>query len=78
MNCTNKYCLWNAFDQCCPESEVQYASATPDQLDCPSSLRRDLEEAMYQIVDEVNEMMIKRNFRELIQIHKFVKDQRSN
>lgn len=32
---------------------------------------------MYQIMDEVEEMMFKRNIRELTQIHKFIRDQRN-
>lgn len=77
MNCNNEYCLWNGFGQCLHESEEGYNAATPDQLDCPSSLRRDHEQAMYQIMDEVNEMMYRRNLRELVQIHKFARDQRN-
>lgn len=76
MNCNNNHCLWNAFEQCCPESEELYNVATPNQLDCPSALRSDHQEAMYQIVDEVNEMMMKRNLKELITVHKFIRGQR--
>ncbi|MMZ65414.1 hypothetical protein D1872_278190 [compost metagenome] len=77
MNCNNKHCLWNAFGgQCCPESEELYNAATPNQLDCPSALRSDHQEAMYQIVDEVNEMMMKRNLKELIAVHKFIRGQK--
>lgn len=76
MNCNNIHCLWNTFGSCCPESEDQYIAATPNQLDCPSSLRRDHEQSMYQIMDEVNEMMYRRNLRELVQIHKYIRDQR--
>lgn len=59
-----------------PESEELYDAATPNQLDCPSSLRYDHQEAMYQIIDEVNELMMNKNFRELIEIHKYVRSQR--
>lgn len=76
MNCNNKHCLWNAFDQCCPESEVLYTAAIPNTLDCPSAMRNDHQFAMYQIIDEVDEMMTRRNFRELIDIHNFVRSQR--
>lgn len=76
MKCNNTHCLWNAFESCCPESEELYNAAMPNQQDCPSSMREDHQEAMYQIMDEVDELMMKRNFKELIQIHKFVRDQR--
>ncbi|WP_440110124.1 hypothetical protein [Paenibacillus sp. QZ-Y1] len=76
MNCNNKHCLWNAFDQCCPESEELYIAAIPDTLDCPSAMRSDHQFAMYQIIDEVDEMMLGRNFKELIEIHRFVSGQR--
>ena len=76
MKCNNEHCLWNAFGSCVHESEEEYNTATPNQLDCPSSLRRDHEQAMYQIMDEVKEMMYRRNLRELVQIHKYIRDQR--
>lgn len=76
MKCSNKHCLWNAFDTCCHESEEAYEKATPHELDCPVSLREDLQESMYLILDEVQEMMNKRNFKELAAIHRFVRDQR--
>ena len=76
MKCSNKHCLWNAFDQCCPESEELYMATIPNTFDCPSALRSDHQEAMISIMDEVEEMMYRRNFKELIEIHKFVKDQR--
>ncbi|PYY28251.1 Uncharacterized protein PIL02S_03397 [Paenibacillus illinoisensis] len=76
MKCNNKHCLWNAFDQCCHESNEGYDAAIPNTLDCPSSNRNDHQLAMYQIIDEVVEMMTKRTFRELIEIHKYVRNQR--
>lgn len=76
MDCNNTHCLWNAFDQCCPESEELHRAAIPNTLDCPSAMRSDHQEAMHQIMDEVYEMMYRRNFRELIQIHKYIKNQR--
>lgn len=75
MKCNNKHFLWNAFDTCCHESEEAYDKA---QLDCPVSLRKDHQESMFMIVDEVNEMMMKRNFRELAAIHSFIRKQREN
>ncbi|WP_091014442.1 hypothetical protein [Paenibacillus amylolyticus] len=76
MNCSNTHCLWNAFDQCCPESEELYIAAIPDTLDCPSAIRSDYQEAMISIIEEVDELMYRRNFKELIDIHKFVRGQR--
>ncbi|MBD8839381.1 hypothetical protein IFU39_16335 [Paenibacillus sp. CFBP 13594] len=76
MNCNNTYCLWNAFEQCCPESEELHNAAIPNTLDCPSAMRADHQEAMCQIINEVDEMMYGRNFGELIDIHKFVRGQR--
>lgn len=77
MNCNNNHCLWNAFNQCCPESEELHITAIPNTLDCPSAMRSDHQEAMIDIIVEVDEMMYRRNFKELIEIHKFVKDQRN-
>lgn len=76
MKCNNTHCLWNAFDTCCHESEEAYDKATPNQLDCPVSLRKDHQQSMFMIIEEVNEMMMKRNFRELAAIHSFVAGQR--
>ncbi|WP_124115373.1 hypothetical protein [Paenibacillus xylanexedens] len=76
MNCNNTHCLWNAFNQCCPESEELHNAAIPNTLDCPSAMRSDHQEAMLSIIVEVNEMMRKRNFKKLIEIHKFVRGQR--
>ncbi|RPK31789.1 hypothetical protein EDO6_02416 [Paenibacillus xylanexedens] len=39
-------------------------------------MRSDHQEAMLSIIVEVNEMMRKRNFKKLIEIHKFVRGQR--
>jgi hypothetical protein len=76
MSCNNTYCLWNAYAMCCHESKEGYDTASPNELDCPSSLRKDFQESMYQMWDEIDEMMNKRKFSELVQIHKFVRDQR--
>lgn len=53
MECNNKYCVWNMFDQCCPDSEERFNEATPNELDCPSSLREDLQEGLYITRDEI-------------------------
>lgn len=76
MECNNKYCMWQAFDQCCPESEDLFNNAIPNQLDCPSSLRKDFEQQLYNLVNEISELLNKRNFRELNDIRKFILNQR--
>ncbi|ASA22670.1 hypothetical protein B9T62_18860 [Paenibacillus donghaensis] len=77
MKCNNTHCLWNAFESCCHESQEGHEAAAPNELDCPSSLRKDFQESMYQMMDEIDEMMNKRKFRELVDIHKYVRDQRN-
>lgn len=76
MNCNNTHCLWNFRGQCCPEDEENFNSATPDRLDCPSSLRNDFQEQLYELVDECAELLKRRNMRELIEIKRFVESQR--
>jgi len=76
MNCTNQFCYWNYDGTCCTESEENYNAATPNELDCPSSLRKDLEESIWFLRDEIDEMTYKRNFRELYEIYKFINSQR--
>jgi hypothetical protein len=72
MGCNNKYCYWNYRDQCCHESEEGFKNATPNQLDCPSSLRKDFEQQLYALVDECADLLNKRNMRELIEIKRFI------
>lgn len=76
MKCNNKYCLWNAYDQCCPDGEEALNNATPNQLDCPSSLRKDFQSQLYALVEECEGLLQKRNMRELIEIRKFIEAQR--
>jgi hypothetical protein len=77
MNCTNNLCYWNYEGQCCTESEEAFHNATPDRLDCPSSLRNDFEEQLYILLDECSELLYKRNMKELREIKKFIELQRS-
>jgi hypothetical protein len=77
MECNNKQCLWNAFDSCCHESEEGYEQATPNKLDCPSSLRKDFEEQLNNIFDECSSLLRYRNMKELIEIKRFIESQRS-
>ena len=76
MKCNNKYCLWSAFDQCCPESKDLFDKATPNKLDCPSSLRSDFDNQLYLLVDECGELLNRRNFKQLIEIKKFIENQK--
>ncbi len=77
MECTNKYCLFNYFEQCCHESEEGYKKAIPNELDCPSSLRMDFEQQLYNLADECERLLRYRNMKELIEIRKFIKSQRN-
>lgn len=67
MKCTNTYCYWHYDGICCPDDEERYNKATPNELDCPSSLRKDFEESLYQLVDEISELLNRRSLKELIQ-----------
>ena len=78
MECNNKHCLWNMYNQCCPESIELMDKAVPNTLDCPSSFRTDLEEQLYNLVDECETLLNKRNMKELIEIKKFIESQRGD
>jgi hypothetical protein len=77
MECNNKFCIWNGFEQCCPEDEESFNNATPNQLDCPSSLRVDFQEQLFTLANECAELLNHRNMKELIQIKKFIESQRN-
>ncbi|OTZ47819.1 hypothetical protein [Bacillus thuringiensis] len=55
MECNNRYCCFQAFDSCCHESKEGFDNATPNQLDCPSSVRDDLENELYEYEDYIME-----------------------
>lgn len=76
MECNNKYCMWNAFHQCCPEDEESFNKAIPNRLDCPSSLRVDFQEQLTNLVGEIYDLLVRRNMQELIQAKKFIESQR--
>lgn len=76
MDCNNKYCYWHYKNQCCHEDEESYDNATPNELDCPSSLRSDFEIMMRVLINECYELLGKRRFRELVDIHNFIINQR--
>lgn len=77
MDCTNNHCLWNAFSQCCHESEEGFNLATPNELDCPSSLRKDFEEQLNIILCECVELLKRRSMKELIEIKNIITSQRN-
>jgi hypothetical protein len=76
MKCNNKFCIWCSFEQCCHESEEGHKNATPNQLDCPSSIRVDFEEQLYNLIDEIIDLLKHRNMKELNKIKKFIINQR--
>ena len=78
MRCNNVYCYWQAFGECCNESEEGHIKARPNTLDCPSSLRGDFEKQLYNLVKECNNLLMERNMKELIEIKKFIINQRIN
>lgn len=77
MNCNNTHCLWNAFDQCCHESQEGFDMATPNALDCPSSLRTDFQYGVsytfHYVCDKFEELSTVEQRRVL----NFVLDQRN-
>lgn len=70
--CNNIYCYWHYRGQCCPEIEQGLDNATPNQLDCPESLRSDFEEQMFKLLDEIKEKLNMRTFEQLNAIRKFM------
>lgn len=77
MKCNNKHCLWNFNDSCCPESEEQFNFAVPNSLDCPSSIRVDLEKQLVLLYEECSSLLRYRNMKELIEIKNFIEEQRT-
>ncbi|MGG2091327.1 hypothetical protein AB1283_00995 [Bacillus sp. S13(2024)] len=76
MECNNQYCMWNFYDQCCPEDVEAFNKATPNELDCPSSLRRDFQKQLILLVAECESLLHRRNMKELVEIKKFIESQR--
>lgn len=77
MNCNNKFCYWNYDCMCCHESEDGYENATPNELDCPSSLRGDFESEFWAIFDMCHLIMKKLNTLDLLHFYAFIKSQRN-
>jgi hypothetical protein len=79
MDCNNTDCLWSTFGTCCHEDQMKAAKiATPNQLDCPASLRRDFQIQLYKLRNECEALLDKRNMKELIAIKKFILSQRED
>lgn len=76
MECNNQHCVFCMFDQCCHESEEGFDKATPNELDCPSSVRVDQQQGMYLLQADILDLTCKRNLRELLEIKKFIENQR--
>lgn len=76
MKCNNIHCYLNYSGNYYHESEEAYNQTAPNELNCPSSLRRDFENQFRLLVDEVYELIRHRIFRELIEIKKYIECQR--
>lgn len=77
MDCNVKQCLWNVFDQCCPESEEQFDNVIPDTVECPSYTDALIEQQLFELYEDCKSMMRKRNRDELLNIKKFIESQRT-
>lgn len=78
MKCNNKSCYWNYESSCAHESEEAYLKAMPNTLECPSSIRADFESQLFLLRDECASLLNRRTMRELIEIKKFIENQRNN
>jgi len=79
MECTNNHCLWSSFGSCCHEDPIEADEyATPNQLDCPVSLRADFTVQLFKLIDECSDLLNSRNMSELIAIKKFILSQRKD
>lgn len=76
MECNNKNCVFNAFDSCCHESEEGFSKAKPNRIDCPSSIRVDIQHQLVELQVEILTLTERRNMKELIEIKKFILNQR--
>lgn len=76
MECKKK-CYWNYNNQCCPESKEGIEQANPKFTEtCPTYLRKDFEEHLFETHDNITHLLRKRNCEELEQIEKFILSQR--
>ncbi|QQO40668.1 hypothetical protein 000TH008_240 [Bacillus phage 000TH008] len=79
MECNNQHCYWNVYGSCCHEGgEEAIKKATPNELDCPSSLRGDFEKQFWFLFEECVDLLHHRSFMELAEIKKFIESQREN
>jgi len=72
MNCNNKYCMWQAFLQCCNVDD-DIKKATPNELDCPISLRADFNVQLLLLLAECRGLLSKCNFETLLKLKKIIK-----
>lgn len=70
MKCNNQHCYWCQFETCCHEDEKAYPRATPNQLDCPVSLRSDWESSFYNKHRQIEWKLGKLTFEELRRVEK--------
>lgn len=76
MECKKK-CYWNYNNQCCPESKEGIENANPKSTEvCPTFLRKDFEEHLWQTYNNIIYLLKKRNCAELEGIEKFILSQR--
>jgi len=71
MICKNKYCYWHFDRQCVHESEDGYINAT-GEMDCPSSLRSDLEESTQFLRKDITKKVNNLSFADLIKLDKIL------
>lgn len=77
IECDNTYCLWSVFGGCCHEEYGKaLLEATPNALDCPVSLRADFQAQLFLLAEECTDLLEQRNMQELIEIKKFIQNQR--
>ena len=72
MNCNNKHCYWNYDNMCVHESYKEFLKATPNELNCPASLRGDFETARILIQEELKEHVVNLGFTDMIKVRKMI------
>lgn len=72
MNCNNKYCIFSLHGQCCVESEADHNNATPNQLDCPSTLRKDIRHETMVGYKRAERKLRRLSLDNLIKVDKFI------
>jgi hypothetical protein len=57
---------------CVHEDEKEYNKATPNKLDCPSSLRSDFEEQFAMLEEEILDRVHDLMFSEMVKVREFI------